>query len=110
MLILPYLSAKIHTLQGQCFLECGSIVEATQSLEIAIKKLGYAFPKLDMMIDLNSMVQLIKLRFKLACFVEYAFDSNDEMDSVNYIQQLAECLAQMFELYRVISFIKHAFS
>lgn len=102
MVLLPYLTAKIQTLQGQCFLEGGSIFEAEQSLEMALVSLGYKFPKLEIMIDLNSFVQLLCLKFKLICSRIWEHNAASEEESVDYTKQLADCLAHMFELFRVL--------
>lgn len=103
MVLLPYLTAKIQTLQGQCFLESGSIFEAEEILEMALISLGCKFPKLEMMIDLNSTVQLVNLKLKLICFNDTELNTNLEGNEVDYTKQLSECLAQMFELFRVIN-------
>lgn len=102
IVFLPYLTAKIQTLQGQCFLESGSIFEAERSLEMALKNLGHRFPKLEMMIDLNSLTQLMNLEIKLICPKKTELLNNLEGDNMDYTKQLSECLAQMFELFRVI--------
>ncbi|KAF3423044.1 hypothetical protein E2986_13888 [Frieseomelitta varia] len=103
MVLLPYLTAKIQTLQGQCFLESGSIFEAEETFEMALNSLGYKFPKLEMMIDLNSTVQLVNLKLKLICFNDTELKTNIEGDDVDYTKQLSECLARMFDLFRVIN-------
>ncbi|KAK1122953.1 hypothetical protein K0M31_008591 [Melipona bicolor] len=109
MVLLPYLTAKIQTLQGQCFLESGSIFEAEETLEMALNSLGYKFPKLEIMIDLNSMVQLVNLKLKLICFNDTnELNTNLEGDDVDYTKQLSECLARMFELFRFKGMKKHA--
>ncbi|XP_043589813.1 uncharacterized protein LOC122570907 [Bombus pyrosoma] len=108
IVLLPYLTAKIQTLQGQCFLESGSIFEAEGSLEMALKNLGYRFPKLEMMIDLNSLTQLMNLEIKLICPKKTELLNSLEGDNMDYTKQLSECLAQMFELFRFKGMKKHA--
>ncbi|KAK9310730.1 hypothetical protein QLX08_000044 [Tetragonisca angustula] len=108
IVLLPYLTAKIQTLQGQCFLESGSIFEAEETLEMALNSLGHKFPKLEMMIDLNSTVQLVNLKLKLICFNDTELKINLEGDDVDYTKQLSECLARMFDLFRFKGMKKHA--
>ncbi|XP_033176159.1 adenylate cyclase type 10 [Bombus impatiens] len=108
IVLLPYLTAKIQTLQGQCFLESGSIFEAEGSLKMALKNLGYRFPKLEMMIDLSSLTQLMNLKIKLICPKKTELLNSLERDNVDYTKQLSECLAQMFELFRFKGMKKHA--
>nr|XP_033201808.1 adenylate cyclase type 10-like [Bombus vancouverensis nearcticus] len=108
IVLLPYLTAKIQTLQGQCFLESGSIFEAEGSLKMALKNLGYRFPKLEMMIDLSSLTQLMNLKIKLICPKKTELLNSLEGDNVDYTKQLSECLAQMFELFRFKGMKKHA--
>ncbi|CAL7939791.1 unnamed protein product [Xylocopa violacea] len=108
VVLLPYLNAKIQTLRGQCFLESGSIFEAEQSLEMAVTHLGYKFPKLDMMIDLKSISQLMDLKVKLTCKKDWRLNTSHENNSANYTEQLAQCLTQMFALFRIKGLKKHA--
>ncbi|XP_076763166.1 adenylate cyclase type 10 [Xylocopa sonorina] len=108
VVLLPYLNAKIHTLQGQCFLESGSIFEAEQTLEMAVTHLGYKFPKLEMMIDLKSISQLMDLKVKLTCRKDWRLDTDHENSGVDYTEQLATCLSKMFELFRIKGLKKHA--
>ncbi|XP_076682511.1 LOW QUALITY PROTEIN: adenylate cyclase type 10 [Andrena cerasifolii] len=105
---LTYLRAKIQTLQGQCFLESGSIFEAEQTLEMALDNLGYTFPRLELMIDLKSFIQQIRLRFTLACSTDRRRNNDYEEISMDYTEQLAECLAQMFNLFRIRGMKKQA--
>ncbi|XP_053973137.1 adenylate cyclase type 10-like [Hylaeus volcanicus] len=108
LVLLPYLTAKIQTLQGQCFLESGSILEAEESFEMALAILGYKFPKMEMMIDLKSFIQLVTLRLKFSCSRKWQLDTEYDEDSVEYIEQLADCLARMFNLFRMNGMKKHA--
>ncbi|XP_076237951.1 adenylate cyclase type 10 [Calliopsis andreniformis] len=108
VVLLPFLTAKIQTLQGQCFLESGSIFEAEQILEMALLNLGYKFPRLEFIIDLKSIVQLIQLRLKFICFGNKKPKTDYEESIMNYTEQLAECLAQMFDLFRMKGMKKHA--
>ncbi|XP_078052180.1 adenylate cyclase type 10 [Augochlora pura] len=114
IILLPYISAKIQTLQGQCYLESGSLFEAEKILEAALHNLGYTFPKMDLMIDIFSIKELLKLRCKLKCGYHIE-DINDRVvaegsitETVDYLEQLAECLAQMFDLFRIKGLKKHA--
>ncbi|XP_026670077.1 LOW QUALITY PROTEIN: adenylate cyclase type 10-like, partial [Ceratina calcarata] len=108
MILLPYLSAKIQTLQGHCFLESGSLFEAEQKLVMALHNLGFKFPKMEIVIDLNSILQLIELKSRLICLKVWELDTTQEDMNVNYTEQLAECLIQMFELFRTKGMKKHA--
>nr|XP_034172604.1 adenylate cyclase type 10-like isoform X1 [Osmia lignaria] len=108
MVLLPYLTSKIQTLQGRCFLESGSIFEAEHILEMALENLGYKFPRLEIMIDLSSTVQLIQLKMNLTCTKDWTLDNNYVTDSYDYTEQLAECLTQMFDLFRIKGMKRHA--
>lgn len=70
---------------------------------MALHNLGYTFPRLELMIDLKSLIQQIRLRFTLACSTDRRRDDDYEEISMDYTDQLAECLAQMFDLFRVIN-------
>ncbi|XP_076380390.1 adenylate cyclase type 10 [Megalopta genalis] len=114
IILLPYLSAKIQTLQGQCYLESGSLFEAEKILEAALHNLGYKFPKIDLMIDIFSTKELLRLKWNLKC--GYHIESTNERvvaegsitETVDYLEQLAECLAQMFDLFRIKGMKRHA--
>nr|XP_033321137.1 LOW QUALITY PROTEIN: adenylate cyclase type 10-like [Megalopta genalis] len=114
VILLPYLSAKIQTLQGQCYLESGSLFEAEKILEAALHNLGYKFPKIDLMIDIFSTKELLRLKWNLKC--GYHIESTNERvvaegsitETVDYLEQLAECLAQMFDLFRIKGMKRHA--
>lgn len=100
LIVLPYLTAKIQTLEGRCYLESGIISEAQKKVNDAMNTLGYHLPRNELLIGLNSATQLELLRWKLACPKRRKNDTVDE-DTRNYIEQLANCLALMFEVYRV---------
>ncbi|KOC60399.1 Adenylate cyclase type 10 [Habropoda laboriosa] len=108
VVLLPYLTAKIQTLQGQCFLESGSLFEAEQILGMAMDNLGYKFPKMEITIGLNSLIQLVDLKLKLICLKDWKLNTNYVEDNMDYIAQLAECLIQMFTLFRIKGMKKHA--
>nr|XP_012152584.1 PREDICTED: LOW QUALITY PROTEIN: adenylate cyclase type 10-like [Megachile rotundata] len=108
MVLLPYFTAKIQTLQGQCFLETGSIFEAEHILELALENLGYKFPRIEVVIDMNSMMQLTKLKMNLAYTKDWNMDTDEEAASSEYTEQLAVCLARMFDLFRIKGMKKHA--
>lgn len=59
-----------------------------------------------MMIDLSSLTQLMNLKIKLICPKKTELLNSLEGDNVDYTKQLSECLAQMFELFRVIDWIE----
>lgn len=99
-LFLSYLTAKIRTLQGRCHLESGLLSEARKKLNEAMNSLGYHFPRHKFSINLKSTIQLKLLRWKLICPKPWKIDTADEL-TMNYIEQLATCLAQMFEVFRV---------
>ncbi|KAF7398544.1 hypothetical protein HZH66_006441 [Vespula vulgaris] len=97
-----YLIAKIQTLQGKCYFESGYTSEAEKSLDRAMKTLGYQFPQTDIMINLKTIFQLIKLKFLLFFSPKKRKNDKDEDDYVtNYTNQLAYCLAQMFEVFKI---------
>lgn len=95
-----YLTAKIQTLQGRCFLESSFLSEAGKKLNEAMSSLGYNFPQRRFTIDLKSKVQLELLRWRLICSKQWKIDTTDEL-TLNYIEQLADCLAQMYNVFRV---------
>ncbi|CAL1681643.1 unnamed protein product [Lasius platythorax] len=98
-LFLSYLTAKIRTLQGRCHLESGLLSEARKKLNEAMNSLGYHFPRHKFSINLKSTIQLKLLRWKLICPKPWKIDTADEL-TMNYIEQLATCLAQKFEVFR----------
>lgn len=98
IVIFPFFAAKIQILQGQCLLETGSIFEAEELFEKAMLNLGYKFPKLEMMIDINSIMQLLNLKLKFIFMKDIKYFEEEYQD---YTKQLATCLIQMFKLYRV---------
>ncbi|XP_076659700.1 adenylate cyclase type 10 [Halictus rubicundus] len=114
IVLLPYLHSKIQTLQGQCYLESGSLFEAENILMTALNNLGYKFPKIEMMIDIKSIEELLKLRWRLKrwdqpeVLDDRLIPEGSITETVDYIEQLAECLAQMFDLFRIKGMKKHA--
>lgn len=99
-LVLPYLTGKVQIFEGQCYLESGYLSEAKTKLDLALNTLGYGFPRQEMAIDLMSVFQLELLQWKLACRKQGSADVADEY-TANYIEQLANCLAQLFDVFRV---------
>lgn len=95
-----YLTAKIQTFQGRCYMESGLISEASKKLNEAMNSLDYNFPQRKFMIDLKSTIQLEQLRWRLVCPKHWKIDTADEL-TTNYIEQLANCLALMFNVFRV---------
>ncbi|KAL6429124.1 hypothetical protein ACFW04_008123 [Cataglyphis niger] len=104
-IFLSYVNAKIQTLQGRCHLESGLLSEAKKKLSDAMNSLGYYFPEHNFSINLKSTMQLELLKWKLICPKPWRIDTVDEL-SINYIEQLAACLAQMFEVFRGIKGMK----
>ncbi|EGI58228.1 Adenylate cyclase type 10 [Acromyrmex echinatior] len=98
-IFLSYLTAKIQTFQGKCHLESGLISEANKKLKQAMISLGYHFPQRKFAIDLKSTTQLELLRWRLICPKRWNIDITDEL-TINYIEQLANCLALIFVVYR----------
>lgn len=98
-IILLYLIAKIRTLQGKCYLKRSFLSEASKKLNEAMSSLGYHFPRRRFMINLKSRVQLELLRWRLICSKHRRIDTADEL-TMNYIEQLANCLAQMYNVFR----------
>ncbi|XP_018049383.1 PREDICTED: adenylate cyclase type 10-like [Atta colombica] len=96
-IFLFYLTAKIQTFQGKCHLESGLISEASKKLKEAMISLGYHFPRRKFTIDLKSITQLKLLRWRLIC--PKRWNTADEF-TINYIEQLANCLALMFVVFR----------
>lgn len=101
-IVLLYLTAKIRTFQGRCHLESGLLSEAIKKLNEAINGLGYNFSQRKFMIDLKARIQLELLRWRLICPNAWKLDTVDEL-TINYIEQLTNCLAQMFIVFRVRS-------
>ncbi|KYN02894.1 Adenylate cyclase type 10 [Cyphomyrmex costatus] len=98
-IFLFYLTAKIQTFQGKCHLESGLISEASKKLNEAMSSLGYHFPQRKFIINLKSTIQLELLRWRLICPKRWNIDTADEL-SINYIEQLANCLALMFLVFK----------
>lgn len=99
-IFLSYIIAKIRTLQGRCHLESDLLSEARKKLNEAINSLSYYFPQHKFSINVKSTIQLELLRWKLICPKPWKIDTADEL-TTNYIEQLATCLALMFEVFRV---------
>lgn len=116
MIFLPYINSKIQTLLGQCYLESGSLFEAEEVLATALHSLGYSFPKMEFLIDIKTITQLIQLRWKLSCLGEfklrddYIMAEDSLAQAADYTEQLASCLTQMFDLFRVIDSYKRTSS
>jgi len=110
LIVLSYLTAKVQTLQARCHLESGLFAEAKRKLNEAMSNLGYYFPRHKFAIDVNSAIQFELLRCRLACPKNWKIETIDEY-SINYIEQLSNCLAQMFNVFRVsiLSFCQHFF-
>lgn len=98
-IVLLYFTAKIQTFQARCHLESGLFSEAIEKLNEVMSSLGYNFPKRRFMLDLKSTVQLELLKWRLVCPKHWKIDT-DEL-TTNYIEQLANCLAQIFNVFRV---------
>nr|XP_012215653.1 PREDICTED: uncharacterized protein LOC105668056 [Linepithema humile] len=98
-IVLFYLTAKVQTLQARCHLESGLFTEAKKKLKEVMSNLGYDFPQHKFMINVNSTIQLELLRCKLACPKHWKIETTDEY-TMNYIEQLSNCLAQMFNVFR----------
>ncbi|XP_011879972.1 PREDICTED: adenylate cyclase type 10-like [Vollenhovia emeryi] len=96
-IVLLYLIANIQTFQGRCHLESGLLSEASKKLNDAMSSLGYNFPRRKFTIDSKLIIQLELLRWRLACPKRWKID--DEL-TTNYVEQLANCLAQMFNVFR----------
>ncbi|XP_046822175.1 adenylate cyclase type 10-like [Vespa crabro] len=96
-----YLTAKIQTLQGKCYFESGYTSEAEKSLDKAMKTLGYHFPRTNIMINLKTIFQLNKLKLLLLfCSRKRKSDNDKNNYATKYTNQLAYCLAQIFEVYK----------
>ncbi|XP_043285633.1 adenylate cyclase type 10-like [Venturia canescens] len=102
LITLPYLFGKIKTLQGQCNLESGLINEAHRLLDQAIKSLGWNFPKTSIMARCKSRVLLEEQRLILTCLRDWKVGVA-QGDAANYNEQLSNCLAQMFIVFREFS-------
>ncbi|KAL0100538.1 hypothetical protein PUN28_019688 [Cardiocondyla obscurior] len=100
-----YLTAKIEMFQSRCYLESGLFSEASKKLKKAMSTLGYNFPQHKFMIDLKSTIQLEVLKWRLICPKRWKIDNVDEL-ATNYIEQLADCLAQLFNGVKITK--KHA--
>ncbi|XP_018358134.1 PREDICTED: adenylate cyclase type 10-like [Trachymyrmex cornetzi] len=104
-IFLFYLTAKIQTFQGKCHLESGLISEASKKLKEAMISLGYHFPQRKFAIGLKSTTQLELLRWRLICPKRWNIDTADEL-TINYIEQLANCLALMFVVFKGTKYMK----
>ncbi|XP_043487530.1 adenylate cyclase type 10-like [Polistes fuscatus] len=103
-----YLTAKIQTLQGKCYFKYGHTSEAEKSLNKAMKTLGYNFPRMDITTDLKTAFQLMKLKLLLFCPRKRKSTVNGDDYVRKYTNQLACCLAQMFEVYKAKGMKKQA--
>ncbi|XP_026826225.1 adenylate cyclase type 10-like [Ooceraea biroi] len=99
VVVLSYLMAKIQTLQGRCYLENGLLSEAKKKLREAINSLGYNFPSYEVLINLETTIQYELLKWRLTCPMRWKINTTDEQ-SMDYIELLANCLAQMFDVFR----------
>lgn len=95
-----YLSAKIQTFQGRNYFHKGLLAEASRKLNDAMSTLNYNFPQHKLKIDLKSTIQLELLKWRLVCPKRWKIDTVDEF-TTNYIEQLANCLAQIFDVFKV---------
>lgn len=100
LITLPYLKGKIYTLQGRCFLESGLITEAETCFNLAVKTMGYYFPKSRIMIKTKTAIMLKKLKKILTWFRPCKVGILDGI-AADYVDQFANCLAQMFIIFRV---------
>ena len=107
-IVLYYLTAKVQTLQARCHLESGLYIEAKRKLSEVMSNLGYNFPRHKFMINMNSTIQLELLRYRLACPKHWKIETTNEYIT-NYIEQLSNCLAQMFNIFRVNIFALQRF-
>lgn len=108
-IVLLYLTAKIRTFQGRCYFKSGFLSEASKKLNEAISSLGYKFPQRRFAIDLKSKIQLELLRWRLICSKHWKIDIADEL-TMNYVEQLANCLSQIFNVFAVRIIILQRFS
>ncbi|XP_066584846.1 adenylate cyclase type 10-like [Prorops nasuta] len=99
LIMYPYLTGKVQTLQGRCFIECGLLSEAEVVLLNAIKILGYQFPKGDMMADIRSRIEYHELKTTLTC-CRACRVGRAEGPAANYSDQLAIALSFLFDVYR----------
>ncbi|XP_015190551.1 PREDICTED: LOW QUALITY PROTEIN: adenylate cyclase type 10-like [Polistes dominula] len=103
-----YLTAKIQTLQGKCYFNYGHTSEAEKSLNKAMKTLGYNFPRMNITTHLKTAFQLKKLKLLLFCPRKRKRNIEDDDDVRKYANQLAYCLAQMFQVYKAKGMKKQA--
>jgi hypothetical protein len=95
-----YLIAKIEMLQGRCYLANGLLFEARKKLDKAMSSLDYNFPKHKFLIKLQSIFQYKLLKWRLIWNAEQKIVNTDE-HTINYIELLANCLAYLFETFKV---------
>ena len=100
LITLPYLRGKIYTLQGRCFLESGLLYEAENCFNQAVKAMGYNFPKSKLMIKIKSAILLKHLNQMLTWCRPCKVGIMTGVDA-EYVDQFANCLAQLFTVYRV---------
>ncbi|XP_014609400.1 PREDICTED: adenylate cyclase type 10-like, partial [Polistes canadensis] len=103
-----YLTAKIQTLQGKCYFKYGHTSEAEKSLNKAMKTLGYNFPRMNITTGLKTAFQLKKLKLLLFCPRKRKSKVKGDDYVRKYTNQLACCLAQMFEVYKAKGMKKQA--
>lgn len=103
LITLPYFKVKIYTLQGRCFLESGLIAEAETCFNLAVKTMGYNFPKSRIMIKVKTAIMLQKLKRMLTWLRPCKVGILDGI-AADYVDQFANCLAQMFIIFRVTIF------
>ncbi|XP_024946802.1 adenylate cyclase type 10 [Cephus cinctus] len=105
--VLPLLSGKIQILQGRCCLEIGLVAKASEYLNQAIKTLGYSFPKTAAMSRIKSAMLLKQQRLMFGCLRQCTVGVLDG-DAADFTDQLANCLAQMYILFKIKGQFEHA--
>jgi len=86
-------------LEGRCYLANGLLFEAKKKLDKAMNSLGYSFPEHEFVIKLKTIIQYKLLKWRLMWFKEPKIIEDEQ--TINYIELLANCLAYLFETFKV---------
>ena len=100
LMVQAYLKGKILTLRGKCFLKSRLITESRKCFESSLKIMGYNFPENLFVTKLKSFYFLRQQKLLMTSFRRFNVGVlKDSYD--NYNDQLADCLAELFKVYRV---------
>ena len=97
---LPYLSGRIHTLQGYSYLKTGRLHDAAEELKAAMSTFGHGFPNHNFSAFLKMLYQKLKLRTVLDIMPKRAIGRSKGYYA-HMAVQVAECQTIMFSLFKV---------